>query len=473
MSCQSGTNYIWVILDVNGTANQSDENNDYAHTVFTVSVAIATASLLPHGTITASYSTTLQAEGGTGTYTWSIISGNLPPGLSLNSSTGVISGIATAANIYNFTVQATSGSQTGTKNLKIAINNLPVLLVHGFQPKVPFHPDKIWKGMAEVLTGSADAPKEKPDSPTDLWFVQRSDSDPNGRNVYISNYARLNFLPTTSDIADYARTLAFEIAFIKKEEGVSKINIVAHSMGGLVARRYIEAEDFPPPILDPDIIYGNDINKLIMIATPNHGAIFAVIDLLESTSVEQMSPSSFFLGWLNSGVTNGDKNVEYYTIAGEIEFKCENNLCYLAQSVLHFDGVVTLNSVMLGGAVNYKVWFADHSQLICNERVLTSVRDLLDGNSLLSTTILTPYDYSTEAWYVKIPRKLWIVRCPVDVTITDQYGRRISNTGLNEIPDAYVQIIGDEKYFYLPSDLTYTVETSAFNSGTMSIEASI
>jgi hypothetical protein len=32
----TGTNYIWVILDVNSTANQSNEQNDKAYTIFNV-----------------------------------------------------------------------------------------------------------------------------------------------------------------------------------------------------------------------------------------------------------------------------------------------------------------------------------------------------------------------------------------------------------------------------------------------------
>lgn len=54
------------------------------------------------------YSQTLTAIGGTGSYTWSIVSGSLPSGLTLSG--GVIAGTPTAAaGLYNFTVQATDG----------------------------------------------------------------------------------------------------------------------------------------------------------------------------------------------------------------------------------------------------------------------------------------------------------------------------------------------------------------------------
>lgn len=41
-------------------------------------------------------------------YTWSISRGALPPGLTLNASTGVLSGTPTTAGVYNFTIKATN-----------------------------------------------------------------------------------------------------------------------------------------------------------------------------------------------------------------------------------------------------------------------------------------------------------------------------------------------------------------------------
>ncbi len=52
------------------------------------------------------YSLSLVATGGTPPYTWSLTDGTLPPGLSLNTATGAISGIATTAGAYTFTVRA-------------------------------------------------------------------------------------------------------------------------------------------------------------------------------------------------------------------------------------------------------------------------------------------------------------------------------------------------------------------------------
>ncbi|MFN7976198.1 MAG: putative Ig domain-containing protein [Acidobacteriota bacterium] len=65
---------------------------------------------LPNGTVGTPYSQTMTANGGTAPYTFTISSGALPTGLSLNAGTGVISGTPTTAGTYNFTVRATDAA---------------------------------------------------------------------------------------------------------------------------------------------------------------------------------------------------------------------------------------------------------------------------------------------------------------------------------------------------------------------------
>jgi hypothetical protein len=88
-------------------------------------VAISTTSL-PNGSVGASYSTALTATGGAQPIGWSIASGALPAGLTLDASTGVISGIPTSvASSVAFTLRASDTSlpvvQTATASLRIAI----------------------------------------------------------------------------------------------------------------------------------------------------------------------------------------------------------------------------------------------------------------------------------------------------------------------------------------------------------------
>jgi hypothetical protein len=69
-----------------------------------------TTNALPAGTVGSSYSTALQASGASSTYQWSVVAGQLPPGLSLGTS-GVITGTPTTAGTFGFTVNVLSGIQ--------------------------------------------------------------------------------------------------------------------------------------------------------------------------------------------------------------------------------------------------------------------------------------------------------------------------------------------------------------------------
>lgn len=62
----------------------------------------------PPGTVGVAYSHLFPVSGGTMPYTWIISSGALPPGLTLNSATGVVSGVPTTAGIFGFTIEAIS-----------------------------------------------------------------------------------------------------------------------------------------------------------------------------------------------------------------------------------------------------------------------------------------------------------------------------------------------------------------------------
>ena len=93
-------------------------------TIETGSLVITTTQL-PAGTVNVPYSATLGASGGTPPYAWSITSGTLPIGLSLDGASGEISGTPTVAGASNFTVQVQDSSLPpvfATAPLSITIN---------------------------------------------------------------------------------------------------------------------------------------------------------------------------------------------------------------------------------------------------------------------------------------------------------------------------------------------------------------
>ena len=97
-----------------------------------IPLSITTTSL-PQGTANQNYSAPLVATGGTGAYTWRLAGNSLPTGLTLNPSTGAISGIPTGTsnNSYSFTVtdQTSPTPQTATKTLQLLIGGEPPDLI--------------------------------------------------------------------------------------------------------------------------------------------------------------------------------------------------------------------------------------------------------------------------------------------------------------------------------------------------------
>jgi hypothetical protein len=68
---------------------------------------------LPSASATSAYSATVSATGGSGTYTFAVTSGSLPSGLTLNTTTGALSGTPTTAGSSPFTITATDGKIAG------------------------------------------------------------------------------------------------------------------------------------------------------------------------------------------------------------------------------------------------------------------------------------------------------------------------------------------------------------------------
>ena len=116
-------------------------------------------------------------------------------------------------------------------------------------------------------------------------------------------------IPTKSENIDtYAIRLKEIIEIVKDRTNKPKVNIVAHSMGGLVARRYMQ-------------IFGDsDVDKLIMITTPNHGLKGYAGDYCgvigENRECRDMLADSLFINKLNDPLVQ-PKNSKIYSIVGD------------------------------------------------------------------------------------------------------------------------------------------------------------
>jgi hypothetical protein len=92
---------------------------------------------LPNGTNGVAYNQTLAAFGGQPPYSWTNISGALPPGLTL-ATNGVISGTPTNSGMFYFTVQVTdAASNTATQLLTLMVGSPPGVALPPMTNSVP------------------------------------------------------------------------------------------------------------------------------------------------------------------------------------------------------------------------------------------------------------------------------------------------------------------------------------------------
>lgn len=144
---------------------------------------ITTTALAP-GVVRTPYAQTLTLLGAMPPYTWSIASGNLPPGLSLNSATGAISGTPQTSGTFDFTVEvmdSASPQGVGTASLGITIMPAPPV-----PPTVSLtaSPSSLILGQSTTLTATVAG---LPGVPTPTGTVQfQSNGAPLGAPVTLS-----------------------------------------------------------------------------------------------------------------------------------------------------------------------------------------------------------------------------------------------------------------------------------------------
>ncbi|NVM79219.1 triacylglycerol esterase/lipase EstA (alpha/beta hydrolase family) [Duganella sp. SG902] len=105
---------------------------------------------------------------------------------------------------------------------------LPVLLIHGYACNSGY-----WLPMSKLL-----------------------------RAARVSHYG-IDLEPPGASIDDYVPQVAAAVARLRRETGSPQVIIVAHSMGGLVARAYLRRHG------------GADIARVITLGTPHHGTALA------------------------------------------------------------------------------------------------------------------------------------------------------------------------------------------------------
>jgi len=149
-------------------------------------------------------------------------------------------------------------------------------------------------------------------------------------------------VPRNACTHDWAKSLAAKVEEVLRETGCAKVDIVAHSRGGLAARDYIR------------FLGGADkVGHLVTLGTPHHGA--AINLACPGCGCLEMRPGSDYLRRLNAG----DETPGPTT--------------YTSIYSLH-DEVVPAASAWLSGARNVQVRGVKHTDLLRSRRVYATIR---------------------------------------------------------------------------------------------------
>jgi hypothetical protein len=124
---RAGEYRFWLsVTDVPGQVSWCSDNHS-ADRQFQLTVVqglqiVQRQNSLPAGQTNTSYNMQLSASGAS-SVTWSVSSGSLPAGLTLNPSSGLISGTPTQAGDSTFQVKVTDGSRSDVQTYKLSIVN--------------------------------------------------------------------------------------------------------------------------------------------------------------------------------------------------------------------------------------------------------------------------------------------------------------------------------------------------------------
>ncbi|MEU4557515.1 PKD domain-containing protein [Actinoplanes sp. NPDC023936] len=143
----------------------------------------------------------------------------------------------------------TGGVVRDSRSAPIVIRPKPVILTHGYKSNA----EDSWGKYAPILT------KGHP------LLKGYAVGDGQAPGVLKTGDMFRPLMPTNT-LSQNAVEQAIYIDGIRKVTGAYHVDIVAHSMGGLISRQYIQ-EDMPPSLDDKPVV-----NRLIQLGTPNMGS---------------------------------------------------------------------------------------------------------------------------------------------------------------------------------------------------------
>ena len=108
----SAGSYTFTVAVTDSQGTPVTVTKDFTLAITVAPPTIITLSPLAGATVGFRYSKSFNATGGVTPFSWTLDTGNLPPGLTLNAGTGYLAGMPTTAGTYSFTIKLTDGQGT-------------------------------------------------------------------------------------------------------------------------------------------------------------------------------------------------------------------------------------------------------------------------------------------------------------------------------------------------------------------------
>ena len=175
-------------------------------------------------------------------------------------------------------------------------------------------------------------------------------------------YATFNvgYPSTRQGIADHAKALA---GIIENLEGIDRIDLVGHSMGNIVIRRYLADQTDESTGRKPD----PRIKRIVMLGPPNHGSIIAnaMKDNGLFTVVTGKPGQELGREWVWLETDLATPRCEFGIIAGGLDNEKGFNPALPGDD----DGVVTVSSARLEGATDFALLPVLHTIMPLDRKV--------------------------------------------------------------------------------------------------------
>lgn len=240
----------------------------------------------------------------------------------------VIAAILVAAAVSVYTL-STSSSNRSVGTTSGSNKALPLILLHGWAED-----GSVWKNWEDLL---------KKDNVQFYTITFQKSDDKCGTAI------------------EHATELGDRIQAIKSQTGTNRVNIVAHSKGGLDARVYLAKGT-----------NNKVVANLIMIGTPNSGSPLAKTTSTCAPAIWDLLPGA------NATQAKMNPNTKYYTIAGNWQPQQQGNPVIPGPD----DGLVPLSSAQPGGNfTSLGTTSHQHNELLSGQDEYNMARKVLLGNS--------------------------------------------------------------------------------------------